>query len=264
MNYALLVDGRRESIDLPPPDVHIIPGLVWGHPGQFLSPAFWAMTARFDAEWKDGFGEIEGIGPEEQTVFCLLGGHSITYEMNAAAFEALCEARSRSVVPDAAAIEDILRQPMCVGGKLLRYRFPATKARFVAHALQRFATEMAPTEAFALRRWLLELRGVGPKTASWIVRNYLDSDAVAILDIHLYRAGLLTGFFAASDRIDRDYFQLEQKFLKFAHALGVRPSRLDAVMWATMRSAPTAVKILMQEMREGVPIGRRLPEPAVA
>ncbi|MDZ3993341.1 hypothetical protein PspTeo4_24872 [Pseudomonas sp. Teo4] len=41
----------------------------------------------------------------------------------------------------------------------------------------------------ALRDWLLELPGIGYKTASWVARNWLDADDVAILDIHILRAG---------------------------------------------------------------------------
>ena len=86
-----------------------------------------------------------------------------------------------------------------------------------------------------MRSWLVGLPGIGPKTASWIVRNWCDSDEVAILDIHIYRAGRLTGFFSVLDRISRNYVQMEQKFLEFAWGIGVRPSHLDAVIWRRMK-----------------------------
>jgi thermostable 8-oxoguanine DNA glycosylase len=94
-----------------------------------------------------------------------------------------------------------------------------------------------PTDdALAFRRHLMRIPGIGPKTASWITRNWLGSDEVAILDIHIIRAGLLIGLFDRSMRVPRDYEALERRFLEFCGALGARPSLLDAVMWRAMRN----------------------------
>ena len=79
------------------------------------------------------------------------------------------------------------------------------------------------------------LPGIGAKTASWIVRNHRGSDAVAIIDIHILRAGRHIGVFPVSWQPQRHYTQLECAFLKFAEALGVRASLLDALIWDYMR-----------------------------
>ncbi|MGY3221470.1 thermostable 8-oxoguanine DNA glycosylase [Bradyrhizobium sp. USDA 4512] len=81
----------------------------------------------------------------------------------------------------------------------------------------------------------MKIPGVGPKTASWITRNWLGSDEVAILDIHIIRAGVLIGLFGRQQSVPRDYDVMEARFLAFAAALNVRPSLLDAVMWREMR-----------------------------
>ena len=81
----------------------------------------------------------------------------------------------------------------------------------------------------------MELPGIGPKTASWIVRNWLGSDDVAILDVHVLRAGILMGLFPEDCRLPKDYEVLEKKFLDFARAIQVRASLLDAIMWRDMR-----------------------------
>jgi thermostable 8-oxoguanine DNA glycosylase len=81
----------------------------------------------------------------------------------------------------------------------------------------------------------MTIRGIGPKTASWITRNWLGCDQVAILDIHIIRAGLLIGLFKVDQKVERDYEAMEARFLAFAKALDVRPSLLDAVMWRSMR-----------------------------
>jgi N-glycosylase/DNA lyase len=63
-----------------------------------------------------------------------------------------------------------------------------------------------------LRDRLLDLPGIGPKTASWIVRNHLDSDDVAIIDVHLHRACVMMNVFEAKSDPAKEYFSLEALF----------------------------------------------------
>ena len=122
-------------------------------------------------------------------------------------------------------------------GRPVRYRFPHQRARRLAVALGMIEDEPPPTDdALGFRRHLMRIPGIGPKTASWITRNWLGSDEVAILDIHIIRAGLLIGLFDRSMRVPRDYEALERRFLEFCGALSARPSLLDAVMWRAMRN----------------------------
>ncbi|MGK7863061.1 hypothetical protein [Falsiroseomonas sp. E2-1-a4] len=66
----------------------------------------------------------------------------------------------------------------------------------------------------------MRLNGIGPTTASWIARNWLGAASVAILDIHVIRAGQLIGLFEQEVRLPRDYFGMERRFLDFAEAVG--------------------------------------------
>ncbi|MFC5507087.1 hypothetical protein [Bosea massiliensis] len=86
-----------------------------------------------------------------------------------------------------------------------------------------------------LRDELIGLPGIGPKTASWVVRNYRDSDSVAVLDVHIVRAGQFLGLFSKGETPQRDYPSLESKFLRFAEAIRTPASLLDALMWQHMR-----------------------------
>ena len=112
-----------------------------------------------------------------------------------------------------------------------------------------------------VRDWLLALPGIGYKTASWIARNWLDADDVAILDIHVLRAGALAGFFERELTVERDYLQLEDQFLKFSRAIGVRASELDAVIWLEMMSSSATVRNLFDgrlgQVRKGRQSSRR-------
>jgi N-glycosylase/DNA lyase len=67
----------------------------------------------------------------------------------------------------------------------------------------------------------------------------LDSDNVAILDVHIYRAGLLAGLFSPRHTVVRDYQVLEERLVRFAKALNVRLALLDALMWTEMRQMGT-------------------------
>jgi hypothetical protein len=108
---------------------------------------------------------------------------------------------------------------------------------------------------------LVCLPGVGPKTASWVVRNWRRSDKVAILDVHIARAGRIAGFRPADWDPARHYPAMESAFLRFSEAIGVRPSVLDGIMWDYMRcigplaraAQPLSKRYGAEPMLEGTP-----------
>lgn len=219
------------------PEDEVVPGVPFGRPELVPSPAFW--KALLEAEGPDADDYVSP--PEsrliEDVIFCLLGGHGIKMEMNRAAWEHL---RARGLFQasglTAEQIEAWLREPLMVQGRRMHYRFPRQRAERIARALLELGHEDPDrTEPLDLRDDLMRLPGIGPKTASWIVRNWAGSDAVAILDVHVLRAGRIMGLFPGESQLPRDYASLEQRFLEFAKALGVRASLLDAVIWREMR-----------------------------
>ena len=236
-----LVEGEAREFVFPAPDAEVLPGVRWGRAEEFLTPAYWALQIGMNAAIDDTFGDPKG-SLWDQILFCLLGGHGITYEMNDAAFAHLSQAAVfGSVTPSPEEIEQLLRQPLQVNGRSARYRFPHVKAQTLCAAHERFHRSRPPLEARELRNWLLAFKGIGPKTASWIVRNHLGSDEVAILDIHVIRAGRLIGLFGGKENVQRHYQAMEDKFLLFARRIGVPASCLDIIMWRQMRNAPLTV-----------------------
>lgn len=228
----------RFSIDFQdvPPDSEVIPGVKWGRPEWVPSAAYWAVMSGYASE-EDGFVCTDST-LKEQVGFCLLGGFGITAEMNHAVYDRLerCGVFRPGATESADAIERLLREPVEVEGRMRRYRFPRQRSIRLANAM--CLIEESPPQADdpkVLRKGLTAIPGIGPKTASWITRNWLGSDDVAILDIHIIRAGLLIGLFDTSQRVPRDYEAMEARFLDFARAIGVRASILDAVMWKSMR-----------------------------
>lgn len=152
--------------------------------------------------------------------------------------------------PSEAQLQAWLAEPMSVDGRQVRYRFASQKARYLAAAFRKLAVESAPSTGRALRDWLTNIPGVGYKTASWITRNWLDADDVAILDIHVLRAGVVAGFLDHTLTVERHYLELEKQFLEFSQALGVRPSELDAVIWLEMAQSRSTVARILQALPE--------------
>lgn len=252
MNQIAGIDAGHLSVqvELPPAEAELMPGVAWGAVEAFPTPAYWAYQVL--ARRVTGTTIAHKLGGDlvEEVAACLLGGYGIPAEVGLAAFRRL---RNSGALRSLAGEAEILRQlsePLDVGGRPVRYRFAAQKARYLGQALKLLADEPAPTgSGRALRDWLTRLPGVGLKTASWITRNVMDADDVAILDIHLMRAGELGGFFDPAWTVERHYLELEARFIEFSHHLQVRPSELDSVIWLEMKLSPKSVGRLLASKR---------------
>ncbi|WP_244788347.1 hypothetical protein [Cupriavidus pauculus] len=229
--------------ELPSPESELMPGVKWGRHEALFSPAYWKTQTEIHGSSCTREGYRLGRTLIEETAACLLGGHGLPAEIGLAAFRRLQDV---GILEDDSADEadyaSLLSAPLQMsGGRSAKYRFAKTKAKYLASVHAAFRASVAPSDDVQLRRWLLDIDGIGPKTASWVVRNWLSSDNVAILDIHIYRAGLFAGIFDDRQSVDRHYFEMEERFLEFARALEVSAAMLDAVMWVQMRSATRTV-----------------------
>lgn len=235
------MDGTAAGVRHLSPDDEIMPGVKWGLSSWIGSPAFWYALAKESSD-DDIYASPPGTNLREVVVFCLLGGYGIKAELNIAAFEKVMRETkiAEGAVPPTSELERILRVPLAVGGKFVKYRFPKQKADRIASALMSMADLPAENmHARELRDHLMTIRGIGPKTASWVVRNWLGSDEVAILDVHIMRAGQFIGLFPHASKLPRDYPSLEDKFLTFAKVLDIRASLLDSIIWREARELPS-------------------------
>ncbi|WP_457134575.1 8-oxoguanine DNA glycosylase [Mycobacteroides abscessus] len=177
-------------------------------------------------------GHQLGSNLVEEVAACLLGGYGMPYEVGLAAYWAVRDAGLLRRESTAQQIEQVLRRPLQVRGRSMYYRFPAQRATYLSLALKELLHRPAPVTGRELRDWLLQMRGIGPKTASWVARNHLRSDQVAIIDVHIHRAGVRAGVFDQSWTAARDYARLEAHFLAWADFGGVSAADLDATIWA--------------------------------
>lgn len=226
---------------LPAKHVEVIPGVPWGSPEFFNTPAYWAVRCLWETESPN---YVTGSELLREVTFCLLGGFGIKYEVNLAAFERLDERGffEPSGCSDEATIRSWLLEPLIVDGRKIRYRFPNQRASRLARMCKFFADhDLSGLGATDLREALLEIDGIGPKTASWIVRNCLGSDDVAIIDVHLIRACQQMQVFPEHFTLPKDYAALEERFLSFSRAISVKASVLDAVIWTEARKSRSLV-----------------------
>lgn len=244
---AIFMDHVVFNVELPTPDSEVIPGVPWGAIEAFPTPAYWAYQVYARRLQGERINYKLGATLKEEVGACLLGGHGIPASVGLAAFH---HVKARGAFGDQPPSEETLlewlKEPIAVEDRSVRYRFAKQKARYLAAALHKLATEYPPlSTGRALRDWLLDIPGIGYKTASWVARNWLDADDVAILDIHILRAGLLGKFFEQSLTVERHYLELEEQFIQFSKGLGVRASELDALIWLEMMSSSATVHSIM-------------------
>ena len=233
-----LTERGHECVQLPPANSRVNSGLRWGRADVLFTPAFWAAQAFLARHEGPNTSQRFGSTFREEVVACLLCTHGLPSEVGLAAFGSLKAAgQLEPGKAKAAQIERVLARPMRIGDRSVRYRFPRQKALAVYDAIQHVPDAVPTTKPVDLRAFLESIYGIGPKVASWITRNVLQSEAVAVIDIHVFRAGLLTGFFGRTARLPKDYLALEAAFLGFAAAISVRSSLLDSIMWHQMRLA---------------------------
>jgi thermostable 8-oxoguanine DNA glycosylase len=244
---AIFMDQVVFNVELPQAEAEVLPGVPWGAMETFPSPAYWAYQVYARRLTGNRINYKLGATLKEEVGACLLGGHGIPANVGIAAFHHVKERGAFGAVPPAEdTLLEWLQEPLTIDGRQVRYRFAKQKARYLSAALQKLSAERPPlSSGKVLRDWLLDIPGIGYKTASWVARNWLDADDVAILDIHILRAGLLGKFFEDNLTVERNYLELEEQFIRFSKGLGVRASELDALMWLEMMSSPSTVHSIM-------------------
>lgn len=249
---AVFFEQTSLHIELPSPQDEVLPGILWGSLDAFPTPAYWAYQVMARRLRGETGGHRLGRSLAEEVAACLLGGYGIPAQVGLAAFRRLQAADALRGSVSESQLVSMLTEPLTVQGRTVRYRFANQKARYLSGTLRALSSSSPPMESGrALRDFLVTLPGVGLKTSSWVARNWLQADDVAILDLHVLRAGTLGGFLDSSLTVTRNYLELEDQFIRFSAAIFVRPSELDSVIWSEMRSSPATVNALRAARARG-------------
>lgn len=218
----------------------------WGEPHQLGTAAYWVEQTRLRRPSPD---HRLGRSLTEETVACLLGGYGIPASIGLAAFEQVSAAGliGTEPPPQSQEVEAVLRRPLRVPGRATHphYRFASQRASRVSEALHFLAENEPPGQPSELRTWLLGVPGVGPKTAAWITRNWLAAEDIAIIDVHVRRAGLAAGFFRVDWRLPADYDAFEAAFCAVARIGRVSCAALDARIWRDLSFLGRAGPLLL-------------------
>ena len=144
------------------------------------------------------------------------------------------------------ALRRVLATPLCVNGRMRRYRFYNTKADQLARSWIVFQSEgglRSLIDGFEqdqdARAWLVHCApGLGPKQASMFLRDIGFSQDLAVLDRHILDYMALVGLHSAGARnvagLGR-YRKLEDQLRVHASDLGYSLGDLDRAIWVVMR-----------------------------
>ena len=175
------------------------------------------------------FSKVQPANYFYELAYCLLTPQSsaahaeqVVAKLNEARFQ------YRDVNP-----EPFLRRKECY------IRFHRTKSRHLLRMKDQFsliAQKLSePVLASELREWLVKnVLGLGYKEASHFLRNIGENDGLAILDRHilrnLKRLGVINSIPNSISK--KKYLDIEQRFSKFARAIGIALDELDLVFWS--------------------------------
>lgn len=244
MNQVVVakLGSKVQRMEIPPPNEEIMPGVVWGDHTHLFTPAFWKTLLWFEQDNPIFESHRLGQNINEEIAACILGGYGIPAEVGLAAFYRIRDVGMIKETPTEEEILELLSEPLTIGEKKIRYRFARQKSKYLSRAFQKLADDEQPiNEPLEFRSWLMGFDGIGLKTASWITRNWFNSDCVAIIDIHIHRAGFLMNLYDEKQNPAKDYLAMEKKFLRLAQGIDVRASQLDALIWQEMKSAGNMV-----------------------
>jgi hypothetical protein len=254
MTQIVALVSRHGSLQRELPDPHhlLLTGVRWGAVEEFPTPAYWTQQALRHRLDRVGAAPPAASGRSlaEEVGASLLGGPGIPAAVGLAAFARIRE-RGAFVQPGVCelTLTAWLSEPLDVEGKALGFRFAAQKAKHLAAVMPALLCAPDFEAGQEVRNWLMELPGVGPKTASAIVRGWSASEEVALLDVHLLRVGQVMGLLPRKMTVERHYLEAEARLLKLCAAMDVRPSELEAVVAAEMSRSPETARFLVDHLK---------------
>lgn len=251
MTQIVAIVSRHGSLqrEIPDPDHVLLTGVRWGAVEEFPTPAYWtqqALSHRLEAPAPVASGRTLA----EEVGASLLGGPGIPAAVGLAAFARVRE-RGAFVQPGVreTTLTAWLSEPLQVQGKAVAFRFAAQKAQHLAAVMPALLSAPDFDAGQEVRNWLMALPGVGPKTASAIVRGWAASEDVALLDSALLRVGQVIGLFSRKLSVERHYLEAEARLLKLCAAMDVRPSEFEAVVAEEMRRSPQTARFLADHLK---------------
>lgn len=143
-------------------------------------------------------------------------------------------------------IENILISSVCVEDKSIRYRFPKSRAEYIAYNLwflnsingMKYFLENETSYLEVRKFFVKNIKGIGPKQASHFLRNIGFSNNIAILDVHVLRYMQIQGLIDESIKTISSlnmYEKIENLLKNFLKYLSYPIGLIDQAIWVVMR-----------------------------
>lgn len=190
----------------------------------------------------------------EEFFFCLLGGYSITYELNYSAFNILKQEsyftpnffRSNPGIYIEKTIESELSKPqfkpLKINGEQRKYRFPRKKSKIICRAGHWLIetcnfniSSLIDNDQYKTRNIFLDCPGYGYKTASWFLRNIGRGPRLAIIDVHIHQTLQDLDIIGSNLDPSRDYIEIEEVFCDVCDQIGAEVELMDLIIWKWSR-----------------------------
>ena len=142
----------------------------------------------------------------------------------------------------------VLKSPVLVSGRRIRYRFPNVKARQLCCAMKNiYDNENSLAQIIAHKSDSSDLRdtlitlvpGLGMKQASMFLRNVSSSFDLAVIDAHVLKYMTTSNLIEASpSSISKNWYLTQEELLKrYASHFGYPVGCVDYAIWIVMRVA---------------------------
>jgi N-glycosylase/DNA lyase len=185
---------------------------------------------------------------QAELVFCLLSGFSVSYELACSAANCVTQLDPFNPRWTDDRLHETLLSELCkpqfeprgAGGQLRRYRFPQMKAGLLLRARgwvtaqgNVLETLLAQASDQERRQLLCECPGLGPKSATLLLRNIGLANHLAIVDVHIRRALVAAG--RVDVRSAMCYEAAERAFLTWCDDLHAAAPAFDLFLWEWQR-----------------------------
>lgn len=145
-----------------------------------------------------------------------------------------------------ATLEQIFTTPQNVDNSMVKYRFPTTRAKFIAYSLIfiqenkgiKYILKNAENTANIREFIVKNIKGIGPKQASHFLRNVGFSNSIAVLDVHILRYMQIQGVIQEQYKSISSlklYEKLEIQLIKFLEFMLAPIGFIDQAIWIVMR-----------------------------
>lgn len=157
---------------------------------------------------------------------------------------------SYPIINDSAILEEMLEKifttPQIVDNSIVKYRFPKTRAKYIAYSLLFLEKHGGIKEILSnskttmdIRKFIVKnIKGIGPKQASHFLRNIGYSNQIAVLDVHILRYMCIQGVISEEYKSVSNlklYEYLELKLIKFLEFILAPIGFIDQAIWIVMR-----------------------------